>query len=94
MSTLLGLSEGSYCLGWPIMLSEALELAEVRKWARDGRARAIREQAGLSRAEIARDLGVHETTIQKWEAGERSPRERRLALTYGRLLRELEGAES
>jgi DNA-binding transcriptional regulator YiaG len=74
------------------MLSEALELAAVRRMARDGTARRIREDASVSRSELARDLRVHESTVQKWEAGQRSPRGR-VALQYGRLLKELEGAE-
>jgi DNA-binding transcriptional regulator YiaG len=70
------------------MASSAVELVRIRERVRNGSARAIRERAGLSRAEVAEDLGVHETTVQKWEAGERSPRGD-IARRYARLLQEL-----
>ncbi len=69
-------------------MADAVEIARIRELVRTGRAREIREGAHVSRAEVAADLGVHETTIQKWEAGLREP-SGRLALRFGRLLREL-----
>ncbi len=54
-------------------------------------ARQIREAARVSQARLAEELGVHELTVQRWEAGTRTPSgERRLA--YARLLRELDEA--
>ncbi len=53
-------------------------------------ARAIRVTAGASQAEVARELGVHRTTIARWELGSRHPRPR-VAAAYAALLRELEG---
>ena len=34
---------------------------------------ALRDQLGLTRAQLARALGVHERTIIRWEAGESMP---------------------
>lgn len=67
---------------------EAVEIARVRGLARSGRARAIRQQARLSQAEIAQAVGVHEATIARWESGTRAPRGA-AALRWGSLLREL-----
>lgn len=55
------------------------------------RARAIREEAGVSQEQIARALDVHRVTIARWESGERRPVGRR-AHRYSELLRALEGA--
>lgn len=37
-------------------------------------ARLIRLSAGVSQERLARELGVHRTTLYRWEAGERRPR--------------------
>jgi DNA-binding transcriptional regulator YiaG len=52
-------------------------------------AREIREAAGVSQARLASELGVHELTVQRWEAGTRTPHGD-LRLAYARLLRELD----
>lgn len=70
------------------MTKTAIELARIRELARNGTARRIREQAGLSRREMAESLGIHETTVQKWENGTRAPHGER-ALRFANLLREL-----
>lgn len=54
-------------------------------------ARAIRISAGASQAEVARELGVHRTTVARWESGSRHPRAG-TAAAYLALLRELEGS--
>lgn len=36
--------------------------------------RALREQAGLTQAELAEALGVRRSTISRWETGDRTPR--------------------
>jgi transcriptional regulator with XRE-family HTH domain len=41
--------------------------------ARMGVTRAIREEAGLSLAELADAIGVHRTSIHRWEKGSRRP---------------------
>lgn len=66
----------------------APSLALVRRLLASGEARRVREAAGLSRADIARDLGVDESTVQRWEAGARSPRAE-VGLKYGEMLGEL-----
>ncbi len=42
-----------------------------------------RDAAGLSRRELADHLGVKESTIAKWESGERSPRGQRVSKLAG-----------
>jgi DNA-binding transcriptional regulator YiaG len=36
-------------------------------------ARLIREMVGVSQARMARELGVHRTSVTKWELGVRRP---------------------
>jgi transcriptional regulator with XRE-family HTH domain len=50
------------------------QVAWVRRLARNGNARVIREGAGLSASEIARELGVSPAAVSRWERGERTPR--------------------
>lgn len=45
----------------------------VRQSLTDGTARALRKSAGLSEANIADMVGVHEATISRWERGQRKP---------------------
>ena len=49
------------------------------------RIRVARENAGLSRAETARKLGVTETTLKAWETDEEEPRANRLQMLSGLL---------
>jgi DNA-binding transcriptional regulator YiaG len=67
---------------------EVVSLAEVRKAARDGRARAVREAASISQVEVANALGVTQACISKWESGERVPRGR-AAQEYAQLIQQL-----
>lgn len=67
-----------------------LEIVSTRQCCADGDARAIREHAGLSLAEVADELGVAIATVHRWETGERRPRPA-LAIAYGRLLDRLAG---
>ena len=46
---------------------------------------AAREQTGLSVAELARRLGVRQTTLHKWEADQSEPRANRLSILAGLL---------
>jgi len=48
-------------------------------------ARQIREAANVSQARLAAELGVHELTVHRWEAGTRTPRGE-LRRSYARLL--------
>jgi transcriptional regulator with XRE-family HTH domain len=60
----------------------------VRRLARNGGARAIREGAGLSASETARIVGVSPAAISRWERGERTPRSEK-AECWAQLLRRL-----
>lgn len=66
----------------------AERLDELASLIATGRAREIREGAGLSRATLARDLDVDQLTIARWEGGA-TPR-RGNALRYLKLLRQVE----
>lgn len=74
-----------------VAATHVLSLAEARKAARSGRGRAIREEACVSQAELARALGVSQATLSRWESGDRRPRGE-AAERYARLLRKLEAS--
>ena len=65
--------------------SDIALLMETREACRSGRARELREAAGLSQIEVARACGVTEGAISHWEAGTRRPTGDR-AVAYGRVL--------
>ena len=48
-------------------------------------ARLIRVSAGVSQERLARELGVHRMTLQRWESGQRRPRGAHL-VQYAQLL--------
>lgn len=52
----------------------AVDLARLRTWTANGKALAIRQEARLSRAEVASEIQVHESSIANWETGRRTPR--------------------
>lgn len=52
-------------------------------------ARAMREAADITQAELAQALNVHRLTVQRWETGACKPRGD-AALRYARLLAELQ----
>ncbi len=64
------------------------DLIRVRRMAETGLARRIREDAGVSLAELALDVGVHKTNVHRWETGSRRPRGEP-AIRYLRVLEEL-----
>lgn len=53
-----------------------------------GEARGIREEAGVSKSELARRVGVSHVAVLLWERGERLPQGDN-AVAYGRELRRL-----
>jgi DNA-binding transcriptional regulator YiaG len=54
---------------------EALQaLIRSRVMVRDGRGRAVREQAGLSLRDVAQAVGVDAATLSRWETGRSMPR--------------------
>jgi DNA-binding transcriptional regulator YiaG len=49
-------------------------VAKVRQAFRSGRAKKMRERAGLSLRELAAMADVPSSSLQTWEAGQHSPR--------------------
>lgn len=49
------------------------DLVRVRHLAVTGAARALREAAGLSLADVAEPIGVDRSTVWRWERGLRRP---------------------
>lgn len=68
---------------------ELVRMARCRDMTSNGRARAIRETARLSLAELALACGVDEGTLSRWERGHRRPRAA-VALRYLAVLDALE----
>ena len=68
--------------------TDAIRIVKLRRSLKSGEAREVRERAGLSQADVARALGVHEMTLGGWERGQKVPRST-TALAYARLLDEL-----
>src|ERR1035438_7085314 len=60
---------------------------ELRAWLASGRAVELRDKAGLSRAAVARDLGIAESAVWRWEHGRRNPRGLHAAAYYRLLAR-------
>ena len=75
------------------MSTGALSVVRVRRLLADGTARRVRENAGLSRADVARELEVNESTVGRWEDRKRVPRAR-VAVRYAELLDQLLDLES
>lgn len=67
---------------------EASRLVRIRRMVATGTARLIREEAGLSLAEMATSAGTDRSTIHRWEKGLRRPRGA-AALRYLAVLEEL-----
>lgn len=69
-------------------MSETTDLIRVRRMVETGAAKAVREAAGLSLAEIAKAADVTRATVWRWEAGERRPHGA-AAVRYMRVLEEI-----
>lgn len=72
-------------------VGESVDVAMVawmRRAAATGQARALREQANVTGAELAQQLRVSTSTLSLWERGLRRPNARH-AEQWARLLREL-----
>jgi DNA-binding transcriptional regulator YiaG len=52
---------------------DPLRLAAAQTAAKTGRARRIRESAGLSISDIARSVEIATATGSRWESGQRRP---------------------
>jgi DNA-binding transcriptional regulator YiaG len=57
-------------------LAEARAMKRFHRLVQTGRMEEIREAAGLTQSDVARALGVEQSTVWRWEAGERRPRPR------------------
>ena len=58
-----------------VWISENLSLElEGKEWSRSGKAARIRRAAGVTQAQIARELNVSESAVTRWEQGLRTPR--------------------
>ena len=51
----------------------AILVMEARAMAHDGRARRLREAARLTQAEVGVVCGTKPETVNRWEAGDRTP---------------------
>lgn len=67
---------------------DVLRLAAARTHAATGTGKAIRIQAGLSMAEVAKAVGVAEPTVWRWERGDHKPRGA-AAIRWAELLHDL-----
>ena len=75
------------------MADSIASLLELREIITSGRARQIREAAGLPADALARQLEVTPATVTRWETGIRYPRGAN-ARRYARLLRRLAGPQT
>lgn len=76
---------------------EVLAVTRARSWLRSGRARALRERAGLSQADIGRAAGTDPAQISRWESGKAAPHRRhalRLACLYDGLEEIIRGEDA
>ena len=65
------------------------ELRRVPRLPAPSMRQAIREAAGASQEQVARELGVHRVSVWRWEKAKRTPRGP-LRERYARLLEELQ----
>ena len=70
------------------MDDDVLLILEARDAAQTGRARRLREAAGLAQTEVARSIGVTPSCVSRWEGGLRRPAGAP-AVRWTRLLHEL-----
>ena len=71
--------------------NELAVVAWMRRAARSCQARTIRENAGISASEVARELHVRPSSVSRWERGERRP-SGDVSVQWARILLELEAA--
>ena len=58
-----------------MQMTELTVIALANKHIREGTAREIRKRAGVTQAQMAAEVGgVDESTISRWENGNRRPR--------------------
>jgi transcriptional regulator with XRE-family HTH domain len=71
------------------MIEQAKELRRLRGLVVTGQARSIRQRARISMDAIARQVGVREATLSRWELGLHEPRDPKAALAWLALLDQL-----
>jgi len=52
---------------------EALTVTRVRAWLHSGRAREVRQRAGLSQLDVAGVVGTSAPQVSRWESGKVVP---------------------
>lgn len=62
--------------------SRVEQTLKVREWIATGRARQLREAAGMSQGEVARDCNVDQQTVMRWEGRAARPRGGNLTAYY------------
>lgn len=70
------------------MKSELERIQELKDWISTGRAREIREQAGLSQEAVCRALGFNSNSVLRWESKKHFPHPRN-AVAYHEFLEQL-----
>lgn len=65
------------------------DISFARQMCASGMARELRVSAQLRVAEVAKELGVHKSTVWRWEKRMRIPADPAITSAYGRLLRNL-----
>lgn len=68
----------------------AVALSIVRALVKSGAAKEIRLRHGLSLQDVADAIGADQSTVGRWERGERRPDSSVAFIEYGRLLGSLE----
>ena len=63
-------------------MTDVDRLAILRQLTTSGEALKLRERAGLTTGEIAREIGVATSTIYRWETNARRPNSSDAALRY------------
>jgi len=71
--------------------SRGVEISRARLRAEAGEARRIRERSLLTVGEVAREIGVHPSSLSRWETGATRPRAS-FALRWAEVLDRLERA--
>ena len=75
-------------------LDQALRRVELRRALPDpARIRLIRQAAGLTQAEVGAAVGVTQETVSKWESGDATPSNVRLAALIDVLLALVDAVE-
>jgi DNA-binding transcriptional regulator YiaG len=55
-------------------MKPALAKKRIHRLARTGQLAELRDSLGLTRGDVARHLGVNQSTVWRWEAGDIRPR--------------------